>query len=77
MSHETLSTIDARLAGRDYAVGTGFTIADAYLFTILDWAKWVEIDTSSFENIRRFMRRIYDRPAVQRALTREDALDYL
>lgn len=74
---EILGTIDAKLSDRDYLVGNQFTIADAYLFTIVGWTKWVEIDTGEFKHLRRFMKRIYDRPAVQRVLEKEDALDYI
>jgi glutathione S-transferase len=72
-----LGTIDRHLASRDYLVGSKFTIADAYLFTIAGWTKWVEIDTSDFSHLGRFMKRVFERPAVQRALKSEDALDYL
>jgi glutathione S-transferase len=74
---EVLTAIDVQLSGRDYAVGNQFSIADAYLFTIAGWAKWIEIDISKLKNIHRFMKLIYDRPAVQRALKSEDALDYI
>jgi glutathione S-transferase len=54
-----------------------FAPAAPYLFTIAGWAKWVEIDTSGLRNLSHFMKRIYERPAVQRALEKEDALDYV
>src|SRR2546423_12106401 len=36
--------LDKQLAGRHYLMGDKFTIADAYLFTLLRWAQRVEID---------------------------------
>jgi glutathione S-transferase len=74
---DVLEVIEQKLSGRDYAVGSNFTIADAYLFTIVGWTKWVEIDTHGFKNITRYMKRVYDRPAVRRVLEKEEALDYI
>ena len=72
-----LAAIDTKLGDREYVVGKAFTVADAYLFTIFGWTKWVEIDTAEFKGLTRHAKRIYDRPAVRRALEKEDALDYI
>ena len=34
----------AALAGKSYLTGNDFTAADAYLFVVLGWAKFVQID---------------------------------
>ncbi len=50
---------------------------DAALFTILGWVKWVEFSTKSLPNVQSYMKRIYQRPAVQKVLKSEGLLDYL
>jgi glutathione S-transferase len=65
------------LAGRELLVGNRFTIADAALFTILGWAKWIEFPLAPYENVTAYMKRVYARPAVQKVLKAEGMLDYL
>ena len=66
-----LAYVDGKLAGRSYLTGDVFTAADAYLWTILGWARLVGIDLSSFANIQRFLGTVGARPAVQQALRAE------
>ena len=66
-----LAYIDGKLEGRSYLTGDVFTAADAYLWTILGWARLVGIDLSSFANIQRFLGTVGARPAVQQALRAE------
>ncbi|MDQ2632470.1 MAG: glutathione transferase GstA [Pseudomonadota bacterium] len=66
-----LAYVDGKLDGRSYLMGDAFTAADAYLWTILGWAKHVGIDLSPFANIQRFLGTVAARPAVQKALRAE------
>ena len=66
-----LAYVDGKLDGRSYLTGDAFTAADAYLWTILGWAKHVGIDLSSFANIQRYLGAVAARPAVQKALRAE------
>lgn len=66
-----LAYVDGKLEGRSYLMGDVFTAADAYLWTILGWARHVGIDLSSFANIQRFLGTVGARPAVQQALRAE------
>lgn len=66
-----LAYVDGKLDGRAYLMGDAFTAADAYLWTILGWAKHVGIDLSSFANIQRYLGTVAARPAVQKALRAE------
>ena len=43
--------LDRHLAGRDYLVGDGFTIADAHSFTVTNWAPRVDFDLSPYANV--------------------------
>jgi glutathione S-transferase len=66
-----LAYVDGKLEGRSYLTGDVFTAADAYLWTILGWARLVGIDLSSFANIQRYLGTVAARPAVQKALRAE------
>jgi len=64
-------TIEAALDGKSYLFGDQFTIADAYLFTVTNWSKYVKLDLSDYPNLMAFQARVAARPAVQEALIAE------
>ena len=64
--------IEDRLAdGRTYLFGDTFTIADAYLFTVTNWANMVKVDLSAYPNLLAYQKRVAARPAVQAAMKAE------
>jgi len=63
--------IEGRLAGHDYLMGSRFTVADSYLFTVMRWADFVKIDLSALKNLKAYAERIAARPGVQAALQAE------
>jgi glutathione S-transferase len=63
--------VDSQLAGRDYLMGSQFTVADGYLFTMLSWADGMKFDLSGMPNLLAYKARIAARPKVQEALTKE------
>ena len=65
--------LEKALAGQDYLTGK-FTVADGYLFTVLNWTKLHKIDLSAFPNVTAFMKRVAERPAVQEAMKAEGLL---
>lgn len=66
--------VEQRLATQPYLLGTAFTVADAYLFTVTNWAGMVKLDLSAFPNLRAFQERIAARPAVKAAMSAEGLL---
>src|ERR1700742_1638476 len=60
--------LDKQLAGKQYLMGDRFTVADAYLFTVLRWSPRVEIDISKWSNLKAYMDRVAARPKVQAAM---------
>jgi glutathione S-transferase len=66
-----LGQLDKLLAGKQYAMGDKFTIADAYLFVVLNWTNFHKIDTAKWPNIQGFMKRMAARPKVQETLKAE------
>ncbi|MEK0083551.1 glutathione S-transferase family protein [Benzoatithermus flavus] len=70
-SEANLARIDRMLAGKEYAFGR-FSVADAYLFVFLHWAKNAfAYDLSPYPNYVAHRERLLARPAVQRVLARE------
>ena len=63
------------LKGRDYLVGDAFSVADGYLFTILNWTKKVGPDIGDWPQLQAFHSRIGARPAVQQAMRAEGLID--
>jgi len=63
--------VNEKLAGKKYLLGDTFTVADAYLFTVSNWAQYVGVDLSAYGNVAAFMARVAERPQVQAALKAE------
>jgi glutathione S-transferase len=59
------------LASQPYLTGGKFTIADAYLFTILNWSHGLKIDLSPYPALVAYQDRVRALPSVQRAMTEE------
>jgi glutathione S-transferase len=60
----------AALGEREYLAGP-FTIADPYLYTVLNWTQWTGIDRSRWPTLQRYVERVAARPAVRAALQAE------
>jgi glutathione S-transferase len=63
--------IDKHLAGNDYLMGKSFSVADAYLFVVSNWASRVDVDLSTYANLLAYRKRVGARPAVQTAMKAE------
>jgi len=59
------------LGSQNFLLGDYFSVADAYLFTVLGWAVLVNVDLTPYPLLQNLQQRIANRPAVQRALTAE------
>ncbi len=71
---DRLSWVDTQLEGKDYLMGSGFTVPDAYLFTVAGWGKHVGVDIAPMKNLSAYMGRVAARPAVQAAMKAEGLL---
>ena len=69
--HRRYELIEKILSERPWLLGDTFTAADAYLFTVTNWARHVELDLSSFKHLTAFQQRVAARPAVQAAMLEE------
>ena len=66
-----LNWLATQLEGKTYLVGDRFTVADGYLFTILNWSNFVGLDLSPWKTIQQYMARVGSRPSVVAALKEE------
>ena len=65
-----LDYLDRALGANPHLMGE-FSIADAYLFTVLNWTGRLQVDLSKWPNIQAFKARIAERPAVKKAMKAE------
>ncbi len=63
--------LDKTLAARPFLMGDTFTIADAYLFTVVNWTNFHDMSLAAFPNLLAFQDRVASRPKVQEALEAE------
>jgi glutathione S-transferase len=59
------------LGNRSFLVGDAFTVADAYLFTVLGWGSYVKLDIGQWPPLQRYAETIGKRPHVIEALKAE------
>jgi glutathione S-transferase len=64
----TLDHIPRLLGERETLVGNHFTVADAYLVTLLDWFSFVGVDLKKWPTIQAYHQRHLARPAVAKAM---------
>lgn len=69
-----LAFVDQALTGRDYLLGSLFSVADAYLFTVVGWCRLMQIDLAPWPALSAFQARVAARPAVQAAMRSEGLL---
>jgi len=63
--------LSSKLQGRKYLMGEQFTVADAYLFTVLSWSKYVNLELGKWPVLVEYHARVAARPKVQEALKAE------
>lgn len=68
---ERLAYVENHLGNGPFLMGETFTVADAYLFTIVGWSAFAKVDLSTFPRLRAYMDRIGARPKVQEAMLAE------
>ena len=66
-----LDWLSKQLEGKNYLMGETFSVADAYLFTVLGWAAHVGFDLSKWPVLQQYSARVGGRPKVVEALKAE------
>lgn len=71
--HSRLKLLEGKLGDQQYLHGD-FTVADAYAFVTLRWAKHFQIDLGAYPKLTAYFDRVQARPGVQAALKAEGLL---
>ena len=66
-----LTYVDGELKGKKFLMGERMTVADAYLFVMLTWAKKMKLDLARYGNLGGFYARMSRRDGVKRAFKEE------
>lgn len=64
----TFDYLSKKLGTGDYLVGNTFTVADAYLVTMLNWAVFLKVDLSKWPTIAAYHQKHLKRPSVVKAM---------
>jgi glutathione S-transferase len=57
--------------GRSFILGENFTVADAYLFVVLNWSNFIGLDLKRWPRVATYVARVSSRPSVRAAMLRE------
>jgi glutathione S-transferase len=66
-----MDKLNKQLDGKDYLANNQYSVADAYLFTVLGWLRFFKMDLNPWPNVAALHARVAQRPAVQAALKAE------
>jgi glutathione S-transferase len=72
--HKKFDWLSVFLGGKSHLMGDAFTVADAYLFTVLSWTARLGIDLGKWPVLTDYQSRIGRRPNVQQAMRDEGLL---
>jgi glutathione S-transferase len=65
--------LDKHLMDREFLLDK-FSVADAYLFTVLNWSRAANVDLTPWPAILAYVKRLKARPSIAKALAEERAL---
>jgi glutathione S-transferase len=68
-----LAYLEAHLTGREFLLD-GFSVADAYLFTVLNWCVVTPIDLKKYPAVSAYSARLRERPSIAKAFAEEAKL---
>jgi glutathione S-transferase len=66
--------INQTLQQKKYLTGDHFTLPDAYLFVLMRWAEFCNIDLSGHANLMTYQQELNKRPSIQKSLQQEGLL---
>lgn len=69
-----LAYVAGKLEGGEFLTGSRFTIADAYLFTVLNWSVFAKFSLDEWPALQAYQARVAAIPVVQQAMRAEGLL---
>jgi glutathione S-transferase len=70
LAEARLTIVDKHLSDREFLLAS-FSVADAYLFTVLNWSTATPVKLDGFPAIQAYAARVQKRPSVAKALSEE------
>ncbi len=70
---DCFTLIENEMFAGPWVMGANYTICDPYLFTLAGWLEGDGVDPRQFPKVNDHLKRMADRPAVQRVLAAEGA----
>ena len=71
---QRFSWVEKKLGDRPFLLGDTFTVADAYLLTVINWVRPAGLDLTRWPKLLQCRSRLMERPAVRSALDAEGLL---
>ena len=66
-----LEWLNSRLGSKSFLAADHFTVADAYLFTVLTWTTGVKLDLGKWPDLKRYFTDLSKRPSAIAAMRAE------
>lgn len=66
-----LGLVNEQVSGGKWLLGDAFSVADIYLFNVLNWSGFIQLDLSAWPHVQALQARVAQRPATQAALRAE------
>lgn len=66
--------LERHLSRHDHLAEGGYSVANAYAFTILNWTRFLGVSIARYPHLQAYLARVAARPAVQAALRVEGLL---
>lgn len=63
--------LEEQMGTKTYLMGDRYSVADAYLFTVLNWTHFLHVDMDKWPTLRGYMARVAERPAVRDTMRAE------
>jgi glutathione S-transferase len=70
---QRLAYLNTHLSDREFLLDR-FTVADAYLVVVLNWARFAGVDLAEWPHVHSYFQRLRERPSVARAMDEESTL---
>lgn len=69
-----LAIVEKQLRTHEHLAGNQFSVADAYLFTVLSWARPLKFDLGGWPAVQAYLQRVAARSTVHAAMVAEGLL---
>lgn len=66
-----LAYAEQKLGNKSYLLGDHFTLPDAYLFVVLSWMPYLQVELKEYPNLTRYFQALSTRPSIIKSLAEE------